>query len=84
MLRKGDIVRLLPGRETYYYHTYREGMMSGFVLTDRLGAVVESDHDTPYGHYVILYDYTMSSTWVTIPYGDLELVRRGEIWRDLT
>jgi len=79
MLRTGDVVCLLPGHEAELYHTFREGMMSGFVLKNRLGVVVEPHRDTPNGHYVILYNYTMAYTLVTIPLGDLHFVRHGAI-----
>ena len=72
----GDVVCLLPGHEAELYHTFRDGMTSGFVLKNRLGVVVEPHHDTPGGHYVILY---MTYSLVTIPLRDLHFVRHGAI-----
>ena len=79
MLRNGDVVRLLPGCEIYTYRTYENGWMSGYVLKDRLGVVVEPHHDTPNGRVVVCYNYTMSCTWVTFPFDHLQLMRDDAI-----
>jgi len=79
MLHMGDVVCLLPGHEAELYHTFRDGITSGFVLKNRLGVVVEPDRDTPGGHYVIYYNYTMTYSLVTIPLRHLHFVRHGAI-----
>ena len=77
MLQTGDVVSLLPGREAKLYDTFEGGMLSGFTLKHRRGVVTEPHRDTPTGHHVIVYNYTMTYTMVTIPAQDLELEPHG-------
>ena len=82
MFQKGDVVCLLPDHEIDEYDTVRHGKISGFVLTKVNGIVAEPNPNTPPGHHVIYYDYTMSYHLVTIPWQDLQFVRSATMFND--